>query len=337
MSAENTQQQTQTQVFQRQAQNDEQFVIDRPFCTERPSIDKHVYRSLTQGDKKLVNLIWEQHRYHEYRRWNVMDYVRAIDLNRLNRLEQHFIKNAGFAELTTKPGADRLTRLSDKECRRWLEDDENLAAAIQACGTWSRYWNEEESHHEMSFNYLSLALNAGPAHDPAALPPDDEEIIEFRKIFPDDDMLRTLTLLAFSEVNAAVSYYEFARKAEEPNLKAMLHQISADEVQHMHYFVTFAKALVDSGRYHPKNAFAIGHLFLREGGELYGSTRVSTESRGSHVNWWDAVDGEIKEISVDNGIERKEKMILKALENITGIKADSRQAVENTWMDMLAA
>src|SRR5690606_2411652 len=149
----------------------------------------------------------------------------------------------------------------DSECRRWVGKNDKLAAALQALGTWSRYWNEEESHHEMSFNYLAMAMQVELPFDPGVIPPTDEEIITFRQIFPDDDVLRTLTLLAISEVNAAVQYFDFAQKAENPALKAMLRQISADEVQHMNYFVTFAKALVDSGEYHAKNAFGIAHLF----------------------------------------------------------------------------
>ena len=82
---------------------------------------------------------------------------------------------------------------------------------MQACGTWSRYWNEEEAHHETVFGYLTAALQANP--------PDDLTIIEYRKIFPDDDMLRTLTLLACSEISAAVTYNEYAHQTKDAGLK----------------------------------------------------------------------------------------------------------------------
>jgi rubrerythrin len=240
--------------------------------------------------------------------------------------DRYLVWNAGRAELTTKPGADRLARLSDTECRRWQGQDAIVASIMQACGTWSRYWNEEEAHHETSFNRIATLLRLERVTD--------ETFIEFRKVFPDDDMLRTLTLLAISEIVAAVNYGQCARAIQEPGLKALFKQVAADEVQHMNYFIAFAKALVDSGAYHAKEAFSVAHFFLREGGEVYGSKRGHVEQRGTHVNWWDSIDYRDGMFSPD-AIEKKETLIFNALKRITGLSVSSAEEVEEQWMELV--
>jgi len=292
-----------------------------------PVIVSDLYAAFTQRKATLVDITWEQQRLHESRRWSVVDKLEQIDTAKVSERDRILVWNAGRAELTTKPGADRLTRLSDKECRLWQGKNDTVASIMQACGTWSRYWNEEEAHHETAFNRLSTELKLESITD--------ETFIEFRKIFPDDDMLRTLTLLAISEIVAAINYAECARAAEEPGLSSLFKQIGADEIQHMNYFIAFAKATVDSGEYHPKEAFAVAHLFTREGGELRGSNRVHVEERSTHVNWWDALERKDFDLSAFDVIERKEKLIFGALKRITGIVVSSSQQIEDTWMDMV--
>ncbi|WP_221938232.1 ferritin-like domain-containing protein [Corallococcus sp. Z5C101001] len=285
-----------------------------------------LYEAITQRGLSLVDLAWEQQRLHESRRWSVMEMLAAVDFERLGEADRHLVWNAGRAELTTKPGADRLERLADAECRRWQEKDPTVAAIMQACGTWSRYWNEEEAHHETAFNRLSTVMRLEPITDAT--------FIEFRKVFPDDDMLRTLTLLAISEVVAAVDYGQCSQRVEDPGLRALFKQVAADEIQHMNYFIAFAKALVDSGGYQAKEAFAVAHLFLRDGGEVHGSKRERVESRDTHVNWWDQLehrDG----FEVPESLRKKEQLIFHALKRITGITVTSRESVEDTWMDLV--
>ena len=197
---------------------------------------------------------------------------------------------------------------------------------MQACGTWSRYWNEEEAHHETSFNRLATLFGMERVTD--------ETFIEFRKIFPDDDMLRTLTLLAISEIVAAVNYANCARVIQQPGLKALFKQVGADEIQHMNYFIAFAKALVDSGEYHAKEAFSVAHFFLRDGGEVHGSKRERVEHRETHVNWWDHLEYREGMYSPDE-IEKKETLIFNALKRITGITVSSAEEVEDQWMELV--
>jgi hypothetical protein len=166
--------------------------------------------------------------------------------------------------------------------------------------------------------------------------PSDAEVIGYRKIFPDDDLLRTVTMLSFSEGIAAVNYGQYARSVQDPGLKNLLKHVGADEVQHMQYFISFAKALVDSGAYLAKESFSVAHFFLRPGGELYGSAREQVEPRDTHINWWDHLDPGATQASVTpEAIERKRSLILHALKRITGIPCASAEEVEDTWMELV--
>lgn len=286
-----------------------------------------LYDAFARRHLPLTEVTWIQHQFHERRRWSAAALMDAVDPARLTDLDRVCLWNAGRAELTTKPGADRLARQADAECRRWLVTDPALASVMQACGTWSRYWNEEEAFHEIAFNTLAARLGLDGVSDAT--------YIEYRKIFPDDGMLRTLFLLAISEITATVNYSRCAVVTADAGLRALFRQVAADEAQHMRYFVAFAKALVDSGRYPAKDAFAIAHLFVREGGELYGSHRSHLEQRSTHVNWWDTIDTGALQRPED--IDGKLAMIFSALRQVTGIKVASATEVEDVWMDLVAA
>ncbi|MCA9706074.1 MAG: acyl-ACP desaturase [Myxococcales bacterium] len=298
--------------------------LEPPRTKSYPPVPEGLYHAFRSGEETLVSMTWRQQQLHEARRWSVVEMLEHIDVDSLSREDRTYVWNAGRAELTTKPGADRVTRLADKECRRWQDTDPALAAVMQACGTWSRYWNEEEAHHETVFNELAARMGM-----PAV---EDSTFIEFRKIFPDDDMLRTLTLLAISEIAAANKYVACSRACSDPGLAALLRQVASDEIQHMRYFSSFARGLVDSGRYHGKEAISIAYLFTREGGELFGSRRERVEERDSHVNWWDHVqtdDG----VSQPDSIERQRTMIFAMIKSVTGISVGSVEELEDAWMD----
>lgn len=295
---------------------------------EPPVIVGDLYEALTERGMSLIDVTWEQQRLHESRRWSVVEMLRQIDLDALTARDLSLVWNAGRAELTTKPGADRLERQADKECRRWQERNPTVAAIMQACGTWSRYWNEEEAHHETVFNRLATVCGMDPITD--------ETFLEFRQVFPDDDMLRTLVLLAISEITAAVNYGQCQLVTGEPGLRRLFKQVAADEIQHRNYFIAFAKALVDSGEYHAKDAFAVAHLFLRQDGELQGSARAQVEERGGHVNWWDHLENQGQD-HPPAAIDRKEQLIFSALKKITGIEVRSADEVEDTWLDLVGS
>lgn len=293
---------------------------------EPPRIITDLYDALTRRGMSLVEVTWEQHRLHESRRWSVVDMLAAVDLDRLTPLDRNLVWNAGRAELTTKPGADRLERQAEAECRRWEDENPTVAAIMQACGTWSRYWNEEEAHHETIFIRLAELTGMEPISD--------ETFLEFRQVFPNDDMLRTLVLLAISEITAAVNYGQCQHVVQDPGLRRIFKQVAADEIQHRNYFISFAKALVDSGEYHAKDAFAVAHLFLREDGEILGSARQRLERRGTHVNWWDTLETGDTDFRPE-ALEKKEQLICGALRKITGIEVRTREEVEDTWMDLV--
>ncbi|MGY0061890.1 acyl-ACP desaturase [Streptomyces sp. LZ34] len=304
-------------------------VIRRSVAPDGPAaITTDLYDALTKRGMSLVDVTWEQQRLHESRRWSVVEMLEAVDLASLTPLDRNLVWNAGRAELTTKPGADRLERQAEAEVRRWQDKNPTVASIMEACGTWSRYWNEEEAHHETVFNRLADLSGMEPISD--------ETFIQFRQVFPDDDMLRTLVLLAISEITAAVNYGQCQHVIEDPGLRRIFKQVAADEIQHRNYFVSFAKALVDSGEYPAKDAFAVAHLFLREEGELQGSARKQLEQRGSHVNWWDQLETGDSDFRPE-ALEKKEQLICGALKKITGIEVHSREEVEDTWMDLVGS
>jgi hypothetical protein len=299
-----------------------------PALRRRPAVIGDLYGAFKEEGRRLVDILWEQHRLHESRRWNAVELVESVCPEQLTALDRFVVWSAGRAEMTAKPSADRMSRLADVECRRWQGKDDALAAVIQSLGSWSRYWNEEESHHEMGFTQLSRMLGFAPI--------DDATVIDYRKVFPDDDLLRTVTMLSFSEGIAAVNYGQYARRVQDPGLKALIKHVGADEVQHMQYFIAFAKALVDSGAYPLKESFAVAHLFLREGGELYGSARAHVEERTTHTNWWDHLeDGAGATAAAPEAIERKRSLILHSLKRITGITCASAEEVEDQWMELV--
>lgn len=274
--------------------------------------------------RPLMEVIWAQHRLHEARRWDAVTLLEAVDLAALSDADKIGVRMAGQAELTTKPGADRLAHLADVECRRWQSKNASLAKVMQALGTWSRYWNEEEAYHEISFDQLTRRVGLETTSD--------DMVLAYRQIFPDDDMLRTLVLLAISEIQAAVNYASAARATQDPGLKAIFKHVGADEIQHMTNFVSFAKALVDSGEYRAKDAFAVAHFFVREDGELQGSRRHKVEDRNTHVNWWDHIDDGLEAVA---NYKRKVSMVCNMLDRVTGIQVDSAEAIEETWLELV--
>lgn len=295
--------------------------------TSRPALVEDLYDVLAAHRMNLAEVTWHQHALHEWRRWNAVAAIDRIDCGQLTKAERTYVWNAGRAELTTKPGADRLARLSDEECRRWLTDDPALAGVMEACGTWSRYWNEEEAHHEASFNHLAALLELAPI--------DDATFIQYRQIFPDDNMLRTLVLLGISEIVAATNYTGCARAARDPGLRALFQLVAADEIMHLQYFTSFARAVIRSGRYAPKDALCVAYLFLREGGELYGSRREHLEPRGTHVNWWDTLEAD--GVAYPQTIRKQQNMIFGLIHRVTNVTVGSVAELERTWMEMVGS
>lgn len=301
---------------------------EAPSLPGKPGAVVDLYRAFTEDGLTLADLAFEHQRAFEAHSWSVVKALEAVDLSRVTERDRMLVWNAGRAELTAKPSADRISRIADRDCRRLQGKNDVVASIVQGFGTWTRHWSAEEARHETSFNRLSKLLGFHPV--------DDATVMEYRKVFPDDDLLRTATLLSFSEAIAAVNYGQFARHIREPGLRALFKRVGADEVHHLNYFISFARAMVDSGEYASKEAFAVAHLFLREGGELYGIKREHLEKRDTHVNWWDRVEFS-EQMNAPEALERKQALILYALRRITGIACSSAQDVEDTWMDLVGS
>lgn len=213
--------------------------------------------------------------------------------------------------------------------QRWLPQDETVAKIMEALATWSRYWNEEESHHEVVLTQLAARFGEPPV--------DDETFLRFRQVFPPDDMLRTLTLLSLTEVAAYVGYQTCARLTRDDGLRAIFGRLAADECQHMTYFISFAKALVESGHFPAKDALAVGHFFVREGGEYEASSRDHTEHRDQHVNWWDEFEQVDGQLILRENERKKQALVFRALKEITGIHVRSADELEDAWIELVTA
>ena len=290
-----------------------------------------LYRAFKEEGRTLVEILWEQHRFHESRRWSAVEVVEAVrPRERLTELDRMLVWNAGRAEMTAKPSADRMARLADSGVPALQGKDDAVAAVIQSLGTWTRYWNEEEAHHEMGFTQLAAAARASP-------PMDDATVIDYRKVFPDDDLLRTVTMLSFSEGIAAVNYGQYARRSpgSRPQGAAQARgrrRGAAHAVLHLVRQGAGGQRGVRGSR----SAFAVAYFFLREGGELYGSTREHVEHRDTHVNWWDHLEYGVGQCSGGPGSSSASgALILHALRRITGISCASAEEVEDQWMDLV--
>ena len=288
----------------------------------KPHIRMNLFHDISTLGMNLIDLAWEQHRFHESRQWSSTQILDNMDFTHFDKTDRIFISNAGMAEITTKPGADRLAKQAEDEGHFWLDKNPMVSVIMQACGTWSRYWNQEESFHDATLNKIAAIIGESIV--------DDQTFIKLRQVFPKDNMLRTLVLLAFSEAVAHVSYIEYAKVTKNKQLANLLNHIGADEAQHMSYFITFAKALVDSGEYNVKDVLSVGYMFIKDGGELSGSARgEEIEKRDHHVNWWDEVDSDVMQKL--NNI-KKQKMIFSVINRITGISLTNETELYDCWI-----
>lgn len=292
----------------------------------KPTVLTNLYARIRSGEQSLIDLTMEQQRLHESRRWSTQELLAAVNSRNISDTDKDRLRNVGRTDATTNLRTDRLARLADQECRRWVGKNDVLSTVIHACGTWSRYWNEEESRHEAVFKRLASMLNLESISN--------DKVIGYRKVFPDGNLLRTMTLLAISEITSAVNYAGCAKRVRDPGLKAIFKQVGADEVQHMKYFIAFARACVDSGEFHPKGAFSEAYFLLRKSGDRIGRKRRRVEQHGMYVNGWDGL-GYVPQGDNPNRIEKKQRMVFNALEGITGVPVKSIDDLEDTWLGMV--
>lgn len=229
----------------------------------------------------ISDVLRVQQSYHEQRRWSSDKLFDGRRLDRPAPRDKAALWHAARAELTTQPAGIRLAVDGIKLAHEIRESNPLGADVLHVAAAWSaRYWLEEEAHHEVSFGRLMEMAGVDPiGHD---------EVVEHRGPFPTDNYARVCVLQACVEIEACVSYGYVARTSEDELVRDVFHTVMKDEVQHRQYFVSFAKALVESGVYPIKDVLSMAYTWIRpDGGETYGSAREAQTDRQGYVNWWE--------------------------------------------------
>ncbi|MEZ4364430.1 MAG: ferritin-like domain-containing protein [Kofleriaceae bacterium] len=247
----------------------------------------HVMMNLVDAIKNegltLSRILRYQQQYHEYRRWSVFDILKRHEKHEIAPRDKAALWHVARGEMTTMPGGIGLAATALRYAKEIESENRVGAIVLHAIGAWvSRYWLEEEAHHEVAYNAILDEMCGDEV-------PEDE-VIEHRGLFPTDNFLRNMMLQACVEVEVAVTYKEQARLTDDPLIREVYGQILRDEIQHRQYFVSFSQALIDAGVYPAKDALAMAFTWIRpKGGELFGSNRDAQSERQGYVNWWETV------------------------------------------------
>jgi hypothetical protein len=234
--------------------------------------------------------------------------------------ERAALGHAARAELTTQPAGIRLAAAGVKLAGEVARENPLGATVLHAAAAWSaRYWLEEEAHHEVAYGTLLEMIGDEPIPQ--------EEVIEHRGFFPEDNYARVCVLQACVEIEASITYGEMAKTAHDPLIREVFLRIMRDEVQHRQYFTSFAQALVQAGVYPAKDVLAMAFTWIRpNAGETHGSKRARQTERDGFVNWWERVrtDGHDELALSDDQIRsthlqaKKERSVLKVVAEATG-------------------
>lgn len=299
----------------------------------------HLSNEITENNLSLSDILRLQHGYHEKRRWSVYELIGDRKLTTFTELDRAALWHAARAELTTQPAGIRMAVDGVKLAQELADENPLGAMVLHAAAAWSaRYWLEEEAHHEVAFGILL---------EMAGLPPiGQDEVIEHRGFFPEDNYVRVCMLQACVEIEACANYGYMSQISPDPLFRDVFYKIARDEAQHRQYFISFAKALVDFGVYPMKDVMSMAYTWVRPGaGETYGSTRDKQTQREGYVNWWERMrtaerDGELAFDSIchaENIRQRKEKSLFSAVYDATGIKVDSVSGLERAYFKSLMA
>ena len=286
----------------------------------------------------LSGILRHQHQYHESRRWSVYDVIRDRKLEVKHPLDRAALWHTARSELTTQPAGIRIAMLGAKLASEIERENPIGAIVLHAAAAWSaRYWLEEEAHHEVSYGVM-LEMVGGDA-----IPQD--EVVEHRGFFPDDNFVRVLMLQACVEIEATYFYSYMAKHGHDPLLREIFHNVMRDEVQHRQYFVSFAQALVEAGVFPAKDALAMAFTWIRpKGGETFGSSRDKQTERQGFVNWWERtktdLDDPYEAASRMRSPEMqalKERGVLRAAAQATRQDFDSFDDLQRAYFKSLAA
>lgn len=231
----------------------------------------------------ITDVLRAQQSYHEQRRWGSDALFDRRRLSRPSHADKAALWHAARAELTTQPAGLRLAVDGVKLANEIRESNPLGSDVLHIAAAWSaRYWLEEEAHHEIVFGRLMEMAGIDPI--------EEEEVVECRGTLPVDNYARVCVLQACVEIEACVSYDWASRGTDDELVHDVFHTVMKDEVQHRQYFVSFAKALVETGVYPIKDVLSMAYSWVRpDGGETYGSAREAQTEREGHVNWWERI------------------------------------------------
>jgi rubrerythrin len=297
----------------------------------------NIVEKITKEHYTLTDILRAQQKYHEKRRWSVYEVIGERQLTNFDQKDRAALWHAARAELTTQPAGIRMA-VQGVQLAQQIEGENPLGAIIlQAAAAWSaRYWLEEEAHHEVAYGLLLEMAGLSPI--------EHDELVEHRGFFPDDNYVRVCMLQAFVEMEACATYGQVAKTTSDPLVREIFSTIARDESQHRQYFVSFARALVESGVYPVKDVLAMAYTWVRPGaGETHGSTRKQQSKREGFVNWWERVNIDEEsglaladeQIRSSNIQATKERSLFAAVFEATGIKVNSISELERAYFKSL--
>lgn len=287
------------------------------------------------NNKSISDILREQQKYHEYRRWSVYDVLKNFPSSSFDKEDKAVLWTAARAELTTQPAGIRLAVDGVDEAIKIKDSNPLGSKVLHIAGAWSaRYWLEEEAHHEVAYGEL-LEMSGLPAIE-------HDEVVEHRGFFPRDNYARVCMLQACVEIEATVTYGELAKSSKHPLVREVFHRIMKDEVQHRQYFASFAKALIDSDVYQRKDILSLAFMWVRpDSGETHGSKRDKQTNREGFVNWWEQVDTEGDIAMGDDQYrsqhlqEKKTRSILAVASYATGVKIENVDMLKTAYYKSL--
>jgi len=296
----------------------------------------NLYSKVKEG-MTLTQILRHQQQYHEYRRWSVFETIGDRKIENCDPRDRAMLWHTARAELTTQPAGIRLAVCGAQLANEIKKDNPIGSTLLHAAAAWSaRYWLEEEAHHDVAYGALLEMIGGEP------IPQD--EVVEHRGFFPDDNFVRVLMLQACVEIEATVFYGTMARVARDPLVRQVFHNIMRDEVQHRQYFVAFSQALIEAGVFPAKDALAMAFTWIKPNGETMGSSREKQTEREGFVNWWEHAKTDTSDPYEAASFMRrpelqklKERGVLKAAGKATGQTFAKFPDLQKAYFKSLAA
>ena len=286
----------------------------------------------------LRDILLEQHKYHESRRWSVDEIIQKHN----NNPEAHIFSVEDKAalwhvtrgEATTQPGGISIAVNANELANEYASSNKTAEVIFKALEAWLvRHWLNEEGHHEVGFSMLADMANIEKISD--------KELIQHKQFFPADKIGRKLILQACVEIEVTISYSHMVKNSKNPLIKEMFRAVQKDESQHRLYFISFAKALVDIGVVPVKDILSMAYSWVRSGGDTYNTERKNVPKRDGYINWWESVDSnsgykmDEKQYKNNKIHKQKETSVFQLVRFITDIRVNNISDLKKAYLSSL--